>query len=124
MSSEIHQFVLFVHWTCGGFVPWTNVLRGPVKYVYTFISISLSSCSLVVAVRIVVGFSLISIACVKPIGLQNDASLAKETGFHTMGVQQARKNGHKDKLLVRTPSGGVGVFYLTGWGPKSLVCPS
>ena len=35
-----------------------------------------------------------------------------------------KKKEPKPKLLVRIPSGGVGVFHVKGWGPKSSVCPS
>ena len=31
---------------------------------------------------------------------------------------------HKPKLLSPDFPGGVGVFHMKGWGPKSSVCPS
>ena len=37
---------------------------------------------------------------------------------------QARKTNPNPNSLVRMFSGGVGVFHLKGWGPKSSVCPS
>ena len=35
-----------------------------------------------------------------------------------------KKKEPKPKLLVRISSGGVGIFHVKGWGPKSWVCPS
>ena len=37
---------------------------------------------------------------------------------------QARKKEAKPNFLVRISSGGVGVFHLKGWGPRSSACPS
>ena len=37
---------------------------------------------------------------------------------------QARKRNPNPNFLVRIFSGGVRVFHLKGWGPKSSVCPS
>ena len=37
---------------------------------------------------------------------------------------QARKRNPNLNFLVRIFSGGVGVFHVKGWGPKSSVCPS
>ena len=37
---------------------------------------------------------------------------------------QARKRNPNPNFLVRIFSGGVGVFHMKGWGPKSSVCPS
>ena len=37
---------------------------------------------------------------------------------------QARKKEHKPKFLSPDIFGGVGVFHVKGWGPKSSVCPS
>ena len=36
----------------------------------------------------------------------------------------ARKKNPNPNFLVRIFSGGVGVFHVKGWGPKSSVCPS
>ena len=33
-------------------------------------------------------------------------------------------NSDNLNFLVRISSGGVGVFHVKGWGPKSSVCPS
>ena len=40
------------------------------------------------------------------------------------GPYSGTKKEHKPKLLSPDISGGVGVFHVKGWGPKSLVCPS
>ena len=37
---------------------------------------------------------------------------------------QARKKNPNLNFWVRIFSGGVGVFHVKGWGPKSSVCPS
>ena len=37
---------------------------------------------------------------------------------------QARKRNPNLNFLVRIFSGGVGVFHVKGWGPKSSACPS
>ena len=37
---------------------------------------------------------------------------------------QGRRRNLNPNFLVRISSGGVGVFHLKGWGPKSSVCPS
>ena len=37
---------------------------------------------------------------------------------------QARERNPNLNFLVRICSGGVGVFHVKGWGPKSSVCPS
>ena len=37
---------------------------------------------------------------------------------------QARKRNPNPNFLVWIFSGGVGVFRMKGWGPKSSVCPS
>ena len=37
---------------------------------------------------------------------------------------QARERNPNPNFLVRIFSGGVGVFHVKGWGPKSLICPS
>ena len=37
--------------------------------------------------------------------------------------RQGKKNPNPN-FLVRISSGGVGVFHVKGWGPKSSVCPS
>ena len=37
---------------------------------------------------------------------------------------QGRKRNPNPNFLVRVFSGGVGVFHVKGWGPKSSVCPS
>ena len=37
---------------------------------------------------------------------------------------QARKRNPNPNFLVRISSGGVGVFHVQGWGPKSFLCPS
>ena len=37
---------------------------------------------------------------------------------------QARKRDPNPNFLVRISSGGVAVFHVKGWGPKSSVCPS
>ena len=38
-------------------------------------------------------------------------------------MHQARKRNPNLNFLVRIFSGGVGVFHVKGWGPKSSVCP-
>ena len=40
------------------------------------------------------------------------------------GKTQGRKTKPNPNFLVRISSGGVGVFHVKGWGPKSSVCPS
>ena len=35
-----------------------------------------------------------------------------------------KKRNPNPNFLVRMSSGGVGVFHVKGWGPKSSVCPS
>ena len=37
---------------------------------------------------------------------------------------QVRKRNPNLNFLVRISSGGVGVFHVKGWGPRSSVCPS
>ena len=44
--------------------------------------------------------------------------------FETAVYSQARETNPNPNFLVRISSGGVGVFYVKGWGPKSSVCPS
>ena len=39
-------------------------------------------------------------------------------------MAQGRKRNPNLNFLVRISSGGVGVFHVKGWGPKSSVCPS
>ena len=39
-------------------------------------------------------------------------------------VNQGRKRNPNTNFLVRILSGGVGVFHVKGWGPKSSGCPS
>ena len=39
-------------------------------------------------------------------------------------IYQGRKRNPNLNFLVRIFSGGVGVFHVKGWGPKSSVCPS
>ena len=39
-------------------------------------------------------------------------------------TDQGRKRNPNPNCLVRISSGGVGVFHVKGWGPKSSVCPS
>ena len=49
----------------------------------------------------------------------------KRWGFSSGGCSCAgRRKSTNPNFLVRIPSGGVGVFHVKGWGPKSLVCPS
>ena len=36
---------------------------------------------------------------------------------------QGRKRNPNPNFLVRIFSGGVGVFHVNGWGPRSSVCP-
>ena len=43
---------------------------------------------------------------------------------HGSERSQGRKRNPNPNLLVRIFSGGVGVFHVKGWGPKSSVCPS
>ena len=38
-------------------------------------------------------------------------------------IFQGRKRKPNPNFLVRISSGGVGVFHVKGWGPKSSVCP-
>ena len=44
--------------------------------------------------------------------------------FSTMLYHQGRKRSPNLNFLVRIFSGGVGVFHVKGWGPKSSVWPS
>ena len=39
-------------------------------------------------------------------------------------IIQARKTNPNLNFRARIFSGGVGVFHMKGWGPKSSVCPS
>ena len=53
----------------------------------------------------------------------------RKINFHKNGTQKSgTKNElryeHKSKLLSPIFYGGVGVFHVKGWGPKSSVCPS
>ena len=43
---------------------------------------------------------------------------------HMLDEDQARKRNPNLNFLVQIFSGGVGVFHVKGWGPKSSVCPS
>ena len=43
----------------------------------------------------------------------------------SLGCKFKGRNGNPNpNFLVRISSGGVGVFHVNGWGPKSSVCPS
>ena len=49
----------------------------------------------------------------------------KEEKSHDLGFSyQGRKRNPNPNFLVRIFSGGVGVFHVKGWGPKSSVCRS
>ena len=39
-------------------------------------------------------------------------------------LTQARERNLNPNFLVRISAGGMGVFHVKGWGPKSSVCPS
>ena len=41
-----------------------------------------------------------------------------------ISLNQARKRNPNPNFWVRISSGGVGVFHVNGWGPKTSVCPS
>ena len=49
-----------------------------------------------------------------------DPQLLKSQLFESQG----RKKNPNPNFLIRIFSGGVGVFHVEGWGPKSSVCPS
>ena len=42
---------------------------------------------------------------------------------HTLLFREEKRNPNPN-FLARISSGGVGVFHVKGWGPKSSVCPS
>ena len=44
--------------------------------------------------------------------------------FFCPQIQGRKRNNPNPNFLVRIFSGGVGVFHVKGWGPKSSVCPS
>ena len=56
-------------------------------------------------------------------GVYNDTN-TKPRGSFIRPLNQGRKRNPNLNFLVRIFSGGVGVFHVKGWGPKSSVCPS
>ena len=44
--------------------------------------------------------------------------------FSKKNKERKDREEHKPKHLSPDVSGGVGVFHVKGWGPKSSVCPS
>ena len=61
---------------------------------------------------------------------QEVAAFRRESGppcplpFFLLANFFRQEKEHKPKLLVWISSGGVGVFHVNAWGPKSSVCPS
>ena len=53
--------------------------------------------------------------------IRSEARDCETPGSH---IRQEKGTQPKPKFLVQMSSGGVGVFHVKGWGPKSLVCPS
>ena len=74
-------------------------------------------------------FTLASISCINISHHQfrtpAKCTIAQSITMCTMwNESQARERNPNPKFLVRMSSGGVGVFHVKGWGPKSSVCSS
>ena len=57
-------------------------------------------------------------------GFGNRASTSQEIPVTTKNGFEAQKKNPNLNFCARIFSGGVGVFHVKGWGPKSSVCPS
>ena len=63
----------------------------------------------------------------EPFSDRKSKGAAADAAFSTSKALEqlsGKKRNPNPNFLVRMSSGGVGVFHVKGWGPKSPVCPS
>ena len=66
----------------------------------------------------------IILASLHKIYVMRSQSVQKKLSVSYLCNSQGRRKNPNPNCLVRIFSGGVGVFHVKGWGPKSSGCPS